>query len=128
MSRILVVDDDVTLVEGIRAMLDVHEIKSEGAWDCDLAEQLVAGQFFQVILADLRMRSEEDGLRLIEAVRRISPRSRVATMTGYADEATEARLRVRLGAGAAQAAGRRGAHRRAAARAGGRRRGSGRAR
>ncbi len=92
-SRILVVDDDVTLVEGIRAMLDVHEIESEGAWDCDSAEQLVAGQFFPVILADLRMRSEEDGLRLIEAVRRISPRSRVATMTGYADEATEARLR-----------------------------------
>jgi DNA-directed RNA polymerase specialized sigma24 family protein len=39
------------------------------------------------------MRNEDDGLRLIEAVRRISPASRVATMTGYASPAIEASLR-----------------------------------
>lgn len=95
MSKILVVDDDPAVVAGIRAVLDLHQIESEGAWDCDSAEELIAGEFFPVILADLRMRSEDDGFRLLDAVRRISPRSRVATMTAYADAATEARLRER---------------------------------
>ncbi len=95
MSKILVVDDEPAIVEGIRAVLDLHAIESEGAWDCDSAEELIAGEFFPVILADLRMRSEDDGFRLLDAVRRISPRSRVATMTGYADDATMERLRER---------------------------------
>jgi DNA-directed RNA polymerase specialized sigma24 family protein/CheY-like chemotaxis protein len=95
MSKILVVDDEPAVVAGIRAVLDLHEIESEGAWDCDSAEELIAGEFFPVILADLRMRSEDDGFRLLDAVRRISPRSRVATMTAWADAATEARLRER---------------------------------
>lgn len=95
MSKILVVDDEPAVVAGIQAVLDLHAIESEGAWDCDSAELLMAGEFFPVILADLRMRSEDDGFRLLDAVRRISPRSRVATMTAYADEATVARLRER---------------------------------
>jgi RNA polymerase sigma factor (sigma-70 family) len=95
MSRILVVDDDPMVVDGIQAVLEIHEIESEGAWDCESAERLIAEEFFPVILADLRMRTEADGLRLLDAVRRISPRSRVATMTGYADDATIARLRER---------------------------------
>ncbi len=95
MSRILVVDDEPAIVAGIQAVLDLHDLESEGAWDCESAEKLIAGEFFPVILADLRMRGEDDGLRLLDAVQRISPRSRVATMTGYADEAMVARLRER---------------------------------
>jgi RNA polymerase sigma factor (sigma-70 family) len=95
MSRILVVDDEPAVVAGIQAVLDLHEIESEGAWDYDSAAARIAGEFFPVILADLRMQSEEDGFRLLDAVREISPRSRVATMTAFADEATEARLRER---------------------------------
>jgi RNA polymerase sigma factor (sigma-70 family) len=95
MSRILVVDDEPAIVAGIQAVLDLHDLESEGAWDCESAEELIAGEFFPIILADLRMRGEDDGFRLLDAVRRISPRSRVATMTGYADEATVVRLRER---------------------------------
>ena len=93
MSRILVVDDEPTIVEGVRLMLDLNGIESEGASCCDEAEARIATEFFPIILSDLRMRGADDGFRLIEAVRRISPRSRVAAMTGYADAATEARLR-----------------------------------
>ncbi|HYO76988.1 MAG TPA: response regulator [Thermoanaerobaculia bacterium] len=95
MSKILVVDDEPTVVAGIQAVLELHSIESEGAWECESAEERMASEFFPVILADLRMRSEDDGFRLLDAVRRISPNSRVATMTGYADEATIARLRER---------------------------------
>lgn len=95
MSKILVVDDEPAVVAGIRAVLDLHQIESEGAWDCDSAEEAIAGEFFPVILADLRMRTHDDGFLLLDAVRRISPRSRVATMTAFADADTEARLRER---------------------------------
>ena len=93
MSRILVVDDDTSIVEGVRMLLDLNGIESEGASCCDEAEARIATEFFPIILSDLRMRGADDGFRLIEAVQRISPRSRVAAMTGYADAATEARLR-----------------------------------
>jgi RNA polymerase sigma factor (sigma-70 family) len=93
MSRILVVDDEPVIVEGIQALLELNDFASEAACDVDSAEELIAGEFFPIILADLRMQSEDDGYRLLEAVRRLSPRSRVATITGYADAATEKRLR-----------------------------------
>ena len=95
MAKILVVDDDAAIVAGIRAMLDLHGLESEAAWDRETAEARIGESFFPIILADLRMRDDEDGFYLIDAVRRISPRSRVATITGYADAATVERLRER---------------------------------
>lgn len=95
MSKILVIDDDPVIVEGVCSMLEQHGMASVSASHCDAAEQLMAAEFFPIILSDLRMRTEDDGFRLLDAVRRISPRSCVATMTGYADAATEARLRER---------------------------------
>lgn len=95
MSKILIVDDEPMIVEGLRLLLDLNGIESEGAACCDEAEARIASEFFPVILSDLRMHGDEDGFRLIDAVRRVSPRSRVAAMSGYADAATEARLRER---------------------------------
>jgi len=83
------------IVDGVRFLLDVHGIESEGASCCDEAEARIEEEFFPIILSDLRMRGAEDGFRILEAVQRLSPRSRVATMTGYADAAMEARLRER---------------------------------
>jgi RNA polymerase sigma factor (sigma-70 family) len=94
-SKILVVDDEPTIVEGVRMVLELNGIDSEGASNCDEAEARIAAEFFPIVLSDLRMRGTDDGFRLIDAVRRISPRSRVAAMTGYADAATVARLRER---------------------------------
>lgn len=93
MAKILVVDDEPAIVEGIQALLELHDIHAEGAWDRETAEELIAREFFPVILSDVRMRRDDDGFRLLDAVKRISPRSRVATMTAYADEPTVARLR-----------------------------------
>ncbi len=76
-------------------VLELNGIDSEGASNCDEAEARIAAEFFPIVLSDLRMRGTDDGFRLIDAVRRISPRSRVAAMTGYADAATVARLRER---------------------------------
>jgi DNA-directed RNA polymerase specialized sigma24 family protein len=94
-KKVLVVDDEPAIVAGIQAVLELNDLEAEGVWDCDTAEQMLAGEFFPVILTDLRMRTEDDGLRIIDAVKRLSPRSVVATFTGYLDAATEQRLRER---------------------------------
>lgn len=93
--KVLVVDDEPCVVEGIALMLEDAQIEMVAAGDVVSAEERISEEFFPVILADFRLRSEEDGLRLLDAVRRLSPRSRVASMTGYADAATEQRLRER---------------------------------
>ena len=91
--RILVIDDETTVLDGLHALLGSHGIDAEAAADCETAEALISSQFFPVILADVRLRTEAEGFRLLEAVRRLSPRSRVASMTGHVDASTEARLR-----------------------------------
>lgn len=95
MARILVVDDDPMIVTGVTMMLDLHDLPAESACDAETAEAMIGAEFFPVILADLRLRTEEEGMRLLDSIRRLSPRSRVATMTGYADADTERRLRER---------------------------------
>jgi RNA polymerase sigma factor (sigma-70 family) len=92
MSRILIVDDDPGVLDGLQAFFDLENIDAAGALDRDSAEALIAAEFFSIVLADLRLLTEADGLMLLESIRRISPRSRVASLTG-APDVDEARLR-----------------------------------
>src|SRR2546423_10496014 len=91
-SSILLVDDDQTIVYGLQQLLSGEAISSSIAMDADSAVSMITQQFYPVILSDLRLRSEDDGLHLIETIRRISPRSRVAAMTGFATPELEARV------------------------------------
>lgn len=93
MSRILVVDDDPMVLTAIQFLFEEHDLAFESASDCQSAEARMTNEFFPIVLADFRLGTEEEGLRLLDSVRRLSPKSRVASMTGYNDAATEARLR-----------------------------------
>lgn len=53
----------------------------------------MASHFYPVILADIRLRTDAEGLQLLESIRRMSPRSRVASMTGSATPDMEARVK-----------------------------------
>jgi RNA polymerase sigma factor (sigma-70 family) len=78
------VDDEETIVEGLLCLLQSEAIESSGAFDRIGAEALIAGSFYSVIVSDLRLHTEAEGLALLDAIRRISPRSRVLTLTGFA--------------------------------------------
>jgi len=95
MQRVLVVDDDPVIVEALVTSLSLEDFDVVGVHDREAAEAKIASEFFPLILTDLRMRSEDDGLRLIDAVARLSPRSRVATMTAYAAPGMEQELLAR---------------------------------
>jgi RNA polymerase sigma factor (sigma-70 family) len=82
MNRILIVDDDPQVLAGLQEFLALENIKTVGVLDRDGAEELLESEYFPLVLADVRLRSEADGMQLLESIRRISPRTRVASMTG----------------------------------------------
>lgn len=83
-GRVLIVDDEELIVEGLLALLQCESIEGSGAFDRIGAESLMEETFYSVIVADLRLHTEDEGLELLDAIRRITPRSRVLTLTGFA--------------------------------------------
>ncbi|HUF16546.1 MAG TPA: response regulator, partial [Thermoanaerobaculia bacterium] len=92
MKQVLVVDDEEAITEGLLALFELEHIDATGAYDRESAEALIQSEFYPVILADLRLRTEEDGLRLLDSIKRMSPRSRVASLTAFATPEIEAEL------------------------------------
>jgi RNA polymerase sigma factor (sigma-70 family) len=90
---VLLVDDELTIVAGLQQILSVENIPATIATDAVSAEKMASDHFYPVVLADLRLQSGDDGLRLIETIRRISPGSAVAAMTGHATPDIERHLR-----------------------------------
>lgn len=93
MTRILIVDDETPLAEALSSLFELENIEAAVAGDRATAERLMVEEHFSVVLADVRLRSEEDGLMLLGSIRKLSPDSKIATMTGYATPALEQQLR-----------------------------------
>lgn len=92
MRRVLVVDDDEAITEGLVELFRMEEIDATGAYDRESAEMLLREEYYPVIIADLRLVTEADGIRLLEDIREISPKSKVASLTAFATPELEARL------------------------------------
>src|SRR5687768_3243589 len=82
-ERVLIVDDEEAIVAGLLCLLETEQIDGAGAFDRQSAETLMEETFSPVIVADLRLHTESEGLELLDGIRRISPRSRVVTLTGF---------------------------------------------
>jgi len=92
MERILVIDDEPMIVDGLTAWLQIENLDAAGANDRHTATAMFAAQHYPVILADLCLETCEEGLLLIDEIRRLSPSSRIITMTGYATPEVEAQV------------------------------------
>lgn len=97
MQRILMVDDEITMTDALGELFLLEEIDLVCAQDAATAADLMEAEFYPVILADVRVLTEADGLDLLDSIRRLSPESRVASLTGHATPALEEQL---LGKGA----------------------------
>lgn len=98
-SRVLIVDDDAAIVDGLTSLLQLEEIESAGAFDRLSAHALMSGTFYPVIVADVRLRTEHEGLELLDDIRRVSPNSRVISITGFSTPELERELRRRGSSG-----------------------------
>lgn len=92
MKRVLVVDDEIAITEGLVALFELEQIEARGASDRSEAEALLAEDHYPVILADLRLVTEADGIQLLEWIREKCPGSRVASLTAFATPELEKKL------------------------------------
>ncbi|HVT04539.1 MAG TPA: sigma-70 family RNA polymerase sigma factor [Thermoanaerobaculia bacterium] len=92
MTKILIVDDEESITDGLRALFELEDMPADGAYDRRSAEELMEGNDYGVILADVRLQTEEEGLTLLDSIRRKSPNSRIASLTGYATPQLEQEL------------------------------------
>lgn len=91
--RVLVVDDETAIVEGVTLLLDFEQIESAGATDRSGAVTILSGTFFPVIITDLCLETKEEGLQLIDDIHSLSPRTKVIVLSAYAGEMEDELLR-----------------------------------
>ena len=82
MKKILVVDDDTAHRMMLRAVLTDEGYAVAEADDGITAIEAVQGEFFDLILMDVRM-TEMDGIEALEEIKRLSPGIPVLMMTAY---------------------------------------------
>lgn len=93
--RVLVVDDDEAVVDGLTSLLCIEDIESAGACDLLSARAMFTGTFYPVIVADVHLHTEAQGLELLDQIRALSPNSRVLSITGFSTPELERELRQR---------------------------------
>jgi RNA polymerase sigma factor (sigma-70 family) len=93
--RVLIVDDDAVIVDGLTRLLLLERIESAGACDLLSACSMISNTFYPVIVADVRLQTEAQGLELLDEIRSVSPNSRVISLTGHATPELEHELRLR---------------------------------
>lgn len=85
-KRVLVVDDERSITDGLLALLELENIDAVGAYDLDSAKALLEQEDYAVVLADVRLRTEEEGFELLARVKELNPQARIASMTGHASD------------------------------------------
>ncbi len=96
MPRILVVDDEPAIVEGLEAFLSRIGYRVRTAYDAPTALQAVRAERPDVVLLDLRMPGGS-GLEVLRCIREIDQGLKVILLTGFLDEETR-QLALDLGA------------------------------
>lgn len=85
--RVLVVDDEPTLVRVIVRMLEMEGFSARGAQNGVEALAALERERYALVLCDVRM-PVMDGPAMLRALRRRGDASRVVFLTGYADNSS----------------------------------------
>jgi ActR/RegA family two-component response regulator len=93
--RLLLVDDDETLLSGLKLILEAHEFEVTSASSVIEALRLITSQSFDVLLSDLHMPGAGDGLIVVGAMRHANPQAVTLVLSANPDmgKATAAILR-----------------------------------
>ncbi|SPB18915.1 sensor histidine kinase/response regulator [Caballeronia novacaledonica] len=91
-TTVLLVEDNEEVAAGLCAVLDVLGWQTRHAASGDAAKQMLeAGNAFDLVLSDIQMPGNYDGIKLAEWIKATRPKQPVTLMTGYADQLDEAR-------------------------------------
>jgi CheY-like chemotaxis protein len=81
--RILLVDDDLAVLLTLKAVLELHGFEVETANGSSEAFTRMESGIFHMVISDLRMETEEAGLEVIRAARRLAYDPATALLTAY---------------------------------------------
>jgi DNA-binding NtrC family response regulator len=81
--RLLLVDDDVAVLLTLKAVLEFHGFEVETAASTREALARLESSTFQMVISDLRMESEDAGLKVLLAARLQSYDPATALLTAY---------------------------------------------
>jgi two-component system response regulator HydG len=81
-NRILIIDDDENLRDGLINLLGLQGFEVDGAPDGKVALDMLEDQVFDLIITDYKMQ-EMDGMRFLKTITRQSPTLKVIMITGY---------------------------------------------
>ncbi len=84
MTKILIVEDDVAFCKMLKTFLEKKEYAVYTAFSGKEAIPKIKQDFFDVVLADVRL-PDTDGITLLEEILKNDPRTKVIIMTGYAE-------------------------------------------
>jgi len=81
--RILLVDDDLTVLLTLKAVLELHGFEVETAATTNEAFSRLESSTYHMVISDLRMETEKSGMEVIRAARRQSYDPATALLTAY---------------------------------------------
>jgi len=81
--RILLVDDDLAVLLTLKAVLELHGFEVETAASTSEALTRIENSTYHMVISDLRMDTEDAGLKVIEAARRQDYDPATALLTAY---------------------------------------------
>ncbi len=91
-GSVLLVEDNEEVAAGVAAVLEVFGVRVHHATTAhDALRVLNEGESFDLVLSDIQMPGQLNGIDLAERVRASWPSLKIALMTGYADEIERAR-------------------------------------
>ncbi len=98
MPSVLIVDDQEEAAQALKEFFDLQGITSQATADGDEVLKLFAEHQPDLVLLDIRLEgSRIDGLEILEEARKRHVKSKIYVLTGYPDDATQARA-MQLGA------------------------------
>lgn len=90
--RLLIVDDQETILYGVRRFFETSGFNVDCASELSEAQTLIRDRHYDVVIADLRMTGVHgsEGLELISFLRTHSPRTKTMLLTAYSTPEVEA--------------------------------------
>ena len=81
--RILLVDDDATVLLTLKAVLELHQFEVQTATSAADAVQKLASGVYEMVITDARMETDDAGFHVIRAARQQAYRPATALLTAY---------------------------------------------
>ena len=94
--RLLLVDDDESVLSGLSVILEAHEFEVTTASNVTEALKHIASASFDVLLSDLHMPGAGDGLIAVGAMRHANPRAITLVLSANPDMAKATRAVLRM--------------------------------